>query len=240
MPDFDPQKHDGWSLREALMRAGNPVLALMAQKRLELGKQPHWWMPPLAPQPLSDREIEYDVHPERDYLNPERDYNLIVQAVETAFRIKLINGDFVCWARPGAPHESHTKLARGAWGALVVEDWIFGTLRACTRDAHMDFVPVPEGPRYYDARIEPWSNEGEAASPANIEAWYRGYVKSGAPLSERAEVEAAEKHFGRAISRGPFREMRRRVLLELRPDLQDEEQPSRLRSGRRGGNCAGK
>jgi hypothetical protein len=235
MPDFDPEKDNGWSLREAIMRAGNPLLASVAQKRLELGEQPHWWMPQLAPEPLLERWIKYD------YLNPQRDYELTVQAVETAFRIKLVNGELVCWARPGAPHESHKRLARGAWGALVVEDWIFGTLRAGTRDARMDFVPVRDGPRYYDARVEPSSDvEGEAASPANIEAWYRGYVRSGEPISERIELEAAEKHFGRAISREPFREMRRRVLPALLPDLQDEEQPGRLRIGRRSGNCAGK
>ena len=217
------------------MRAGNPLLASVAQKRLELGEQPPWWMPQLAPEPSLERYLKYD------YLNPQRDYELTVQAVETAFRLKLINGELVCWARPGAPHESQKKLPRGAWGALVVEDWIFGTLRACTRDARMDFVPVPDGHRYYDARIEPWTDvEGEDASPVKIEAWYRGYVKSGELISERVELEAAKKHFGRAISREPFREMRRRVLPELRPDLQNEEQPSRLRIGRRSGNCAGK
>lgn len=242
MPDFHPEKHSGWSLREAIMRDGNPLLAAIARKRSEIGKQPDWWMNDSAPQPLPDREIACNFSRNHDYLNPERDYELTVEAVERTFRLKLINGELVCWARPGAPHEPPQKLIGSAWGALVFEDWIFGTLRTGTRDARsMDFVPVPDGLRYYDARIEPLSDVGgEAASPAKIKKWYRSYVKSGEPISQRIELDAAEKHFGRAISREPFRELRRRVLKELRPDLQDEEQPNRLRTGRRSGNCAGK
>jgi hypothetical protein len=182
MSEFDPA--EAWSLREGIMRERDPVLALIAQKRLELGKQPHWWMPELAPQPLSDREIKYNRHPERDYLNPERDYELIVESVEMTFRLKLINGELACWARPGAPHECHKRLAGSAWGALMVEDWIFGTLRAGTRDERLDFVPVPDGLRYYDARID------RSTSPRRSEKNKGG--SPGLPFREAAITAATE------------------------------------------------
>ena len=45
MPDVDSE-HDGWSLRDAIMRTSDPMLlASLAQKRLELGRQPWWWVP---------------------------------------------------------------------------------------------------------------------------------------------------------------------------------------------------
>jgi len=216
MPEFDPEKGNGWSLREAIMRAGNLLLAAVAQKRLELGKQPPWWMPQLAPEPFADKYFRYD------YLDPQRDFELTVRAVETAFRIALINGELVCWARPGAPHESHKKMARGAWGALVVEDWIFGTLRACTRDAHMDFVPVPDGPRYYDARIEPPLSR-RPVSEHEIEEWLSDHPD----LSERDAIAEAPAYFGCTVPRSRIRAARQKLNI-------------RLEAGRRSGNCAGK
>jgi hypothetical protein len=150
MPNFDPEKDNGWSLREAVMRTSDPfLLASAAQKRLELGKQPWWWVPTLGPEPLLGRGAKYD------YLNPQRDYELTVKALETAFRIKLVKGELVCWAQPATTDAVYRKLNTSAWWALVIDDWWGDTLIEATRDEHHDFVPVAGGTRYYGARIEP-------------------------------------------------------------------------------------
>jgi hypothetical protein len=69
------------------------------------------------------------------------------------------------------------------------------------------------------------------ASPADIERWYREYVKSGAPISDWAEAAAAEKHFGRRVPRERCREIRKKVLKDLRPELFDDN--GKLRTGPR-------
>jgi hypothetical protein len=71
------------------------------------------------------------------------------------------------------------------------------------------------------------------ASPADVELWYRAYVQSGERISQRAEKKAAELHFGRTIRRARLREIRLRVLKDLRPERFDRKQPGRLASGRR-------
>jgi hypothetical protein len=208
MPDFHPETDSGLSLREALMRAGNPLLAVIAHMRLKLGEQPHWWMPQLAPEPRLERYAKYD------YVDPKKNYELTVQAVETAFRIQLINGELTCWARPGAPHESHKKLARSAWWALIVEDWLGGTLRSGTRDERMDFVPVPDGLRYYDAKIEPLLSR-RPVSEADLRDW----IARNLDIGDRHGVPLAEQELGGQVPHERYREVRRALAKDMNIEL---------------------
>ena len=77
-----------------------------------------------------------------------------MKALETAFRIKLVKGELVCWAQPATTDAAYSKLNASAWWALVVDDWWGGTLIEATRDEHRDFVPVAGGARYYGAIIQ--------------------------------------------------------------------------------------
>jgi hypothetical protein len=229
MSKFDPER-DGWGLSEAIMRtAHRGMLAALHRNIIDATGLTYeaieWWIyrlaPPAAPPRHPPRPIDnlFMLHQESG-----RRWLIMQGSIETDFLHKLYSAELPCWGRVESSLAPYVRAPAGA--ITEIESWWKGG----------GILRLESGERLYAARVEPVrSREAVSASPANVERWYREYVQSGAQISERMELIAAEKHFGRMISRESFREMRRCVLKELRPELQDGSSPDRLRTGRRRG-----
>ena len=230
VPKFDPDNlfATSWSLQEAVRRtADQQSMAVLHRELLDaaaagLNHEPvEWWhwTDPVPPPPAGSLRPPTPIE-----MEDGRNFLIMHGFIEGRFRSKLDSGELLYCGRPGS------FLAAYSRGPLLAGVRVLCWWRS--------MVQLEDGTILYGVRVEKIENRAAVArpasptrSPANIERWYREYVQSGGKISEHVELRAAAEYFGQGIHRPTFREIRERVLKELRPELFDER--GQLRTGPR-------